>query len=254
MADIVDRKHLTARTASHVRITLRIALGEAQRDGLLQQNVAALAKGPPVKTREMKTLDADAARKLIAYTSGTDEAPLWLTAITTGVRAGELAGLQWEDVDLAHGVLHVRRSWARRLDRTFGPKDPKTEKSKRSIPLTQETVDALRAHRERQASVGEVAGTDPVFTDAAGARIDTTKLAPRLRALLRQAGLPSDLRFHDLRHSTATLWLSHGVDVKTVADLLGHSTPVVTMTVYAHSDDKRKQDAVERLREAINSG
>jgi len=254
MADIVDRKHLTARTASHVRITLRIALGEAQRDGLVQQNVAALAKGPPVKTREMKTLDADSARKLIAYTSDTDEAALWLTAVTTGVRAGELAGLQWEDIDLDRGVLHVRRSWARRLDRTFGPKDPKTEKSKRSIPLTPETVEALRALRGRQASSGEVADTDPVFSDAVGQRIDTTSLAPRLRALLRQAGLPSDLRFHDLRHSTATIWLAAGVDVKTVADLLGHSTPVITMTVYAHSDDKRKQDAVERLRGAISSG
>jgi integrase len=99
-----------------------------------------------------------------------------------------------------------------------------------------------------------VAGTDPVFTDAAGERIDTTKLVPRLRALLSQAGLPSDLRFHDLRHSIATLWLAAGVDVKTAADLLGHSTPVITMTTYAHSDDKRKQDAVERLRQAISSG
>ena len=143
MADILDRKHLTARTALHVRMTLRIALGVAQRDGLVQQNVAALAKGPTIPNREMKTLDADAARKLIAITSSSDDAALWMAAITTGIRAGGLAGLQWDDIDLGHGVLHVRRSWARALDGSFGAKDPKTEKSKRSIPLTPETVEAL---------------------------------------------------------------------------------------------------------------
>jgi integrase len=254
LADIVDGKHLSARTASHVRVTLRIALGVAQRDGLVQQNVASLAKGPKVPSREMKTLDAEAVKRLLAVTSNEDDAALWLVAITTGIRAGELAGLQWDDTDVDDGVLHVRRSWARTLDGSFAAKDPKTEKSKRSIPLAPETVEALIALRDRQASLGQVSGTDPVFTDAAGGRIDTTKLAPRLRALLRQAGLPTGLRFHDLRHSTATLWLAAGVDVKTVADLLGHSTPVITMTVYAHSDDKRKQDAVERLRGAITSG
>jgi integrase len=254
LADIVEQKHRSARTASHVRVTLRIALGVAQRDGLVQQNVASLAKGPKVPSKEMRTLAAESVKRLLAVTSKEDDAALWLVSITTGIRAGELAGLEWDDIDLGDGALHVRRSWARRLDGSFGPKDPKTEKSKRTIPLTPETVEALSHLRTRQAVLGQAAGTDPVFTDPAGDRIDTTKLAPRLRALLKQAGLSTELRFHDLRHSAATLWLGHGVDVKTVADLLGHSTPVITMTVYAHSDDKRKQDAVERLREAITSG
>ena len=201
----------------------------------------------------MRTLDADGVRKLITLVSDTDDAAFWLVAVTTGMRAGELAGLQWDDLDLGHGVLHVRRSWARGLDGGFEVKEPKTVKSKRTIPLTPETVGALRVLRHRLETKGDVAGTDPVFTDAAGQRIDISKLAPRLRALLAQVGLPTDNRFHDLRHTAATLWLAAGVDVKTVADLLGHSTAVTTMNVYAHSDDKRKQDAVERLRGAISS-
>jgi integrase len=252
--DIVQAKHLSALTAAHVRTTLRIALGQAQRDGLVHQNVAALAKGPPVKTREMKTLDAEAVRALIDRVSGTDEAALWLTAITTGVRAGELAGLQWGDVDLDGGALHVHRSWARQLDGSYGLQDPKTDKSKREIPLLPETVEALKVLRDKAALLGQADAANAVFTDAADQRIGTTKLASRLRVLLKQAGLRQDIRFHDLRHSVATLWLTSGVDIKTVADLLGHSTAVTTMNVYAHSNDERKQDAVERLREAIASG
>jgi integrase len=154
---------------------------------------------------------------------------------------------QWDDIDLANGVLHVRRTWARTLDGSFAVKATKTEKSARSIPLTPEAVEALSDRRRRQEDLSGVAGTDPVFTDAAGERIDTTELAPRLRGLLRQAGLPTDMRFHDLRHSTATLWLAAGVDVKTVADLLGHSTPVITMTVYASSAGSARFELVAGL-------
>ena len=93
LAELVDVKGLSPRTANHVRVTLRIALGEAQRDGLVQQNVAALAKSPSVKAKEMRTLDAEAAKKLIAFVSDTGEQAFWLTAITTGMRAGELVGL-----------------------------------------------------------------------------------------------------------------------------------------------------------------
>jgi integrase len=169
------------------------------------------------------------------------------------MRRGELFGLKWQDVDFAKGALHVRRALVR-MPTGGGYKEAElnTEKSRRSIVLTVKAIEALKEHRlqqvEAQAQVGSAwQDHDYVFCTPIG-----THLAPghnglvQLKRLLEKAGLP-EVRFHDLRHSTATLLLSEGVHPKVVQEILGHSEINMTMDTYSHVLPTMQKDAMSRL-------
>ena len=251
LTDIVTAG-FTARTAGHVKATLRAALQDAHRDGLVAQNVALLSRSPKPKVTEQKALTATEARTLIERTRGDELGPLWMLALRCGLRAGELCGLSWSDVDVVGQRLHVRAQWTRG-HQGYELAALKTEKSRRTIPLTSDSVDVLSAMRDIDKLGGHGADTDAVFHDAAYDRLDPTRLAAQLRAALLAAGLPV-VRLHDLRHTAASIWIGAGVDIKTVADLLGHSTPITTLNIYAHTDERRKQDAVEQMSRALSDG
>lgn len=247
LLDGVVTKGASPRTAGHVRATLRVALQEAIRDGLLDRNVAADARAPRVRVPEMKALSPTQARALIEATKEDDLGVLWLTLLSTGLRAGEACGLSWGDIDEDRRVIHVRRQWARG-DSGYELRELKTEASKRTVSISAEVTAALAGLR----SGGET-NEDPVFHTAAGDRLDVTQLSGALRKDLERAGLPV-VRVHDLRHTAASLMLGAGADIVAVSRVLGHSTVVTTLNTYAHTDEARKADAVERLRKAITSG
>lgn len=242
----------SARTAGHVRATLRVALGEAVREGIVDVNVAMGARGPKVRQVEQKHLSAEDARTLIAATKGDELGPLWMLALTSGARAGELCGLSWGDIDLDAGQMHIRVQWTRGLVR-YELRQLKTEQSRRVVPLTPEMVEVLMEMKSADMAHGWGSDSDPVFHDPwVGERLDPTRLAGRLKTALKAAGLPI-VRFHDLRHSAASLMLASGVDIVAVSRVLGHSNVTTTLNTYGHTDDRARRKAVESLRTALSA-
>ena len=182
-------------------------------------------------------LDCEQARTLLEAARGDWLEALYALAVTAGLRQGELLGLRWEDVDLQNGTLQVRRALTTTKD---GPKftAPKTPKSRRSITLTAGAVDAPQWHHNRQyKESAELEGLwqdyGLVFATRMGTPINRKRLHDCFKALLKSAKLPN-IRFHDLRHTCATLLLSQNVNPKIVFEMLGHATIAITLDTYSH--------------------
>lgn len=375
-----QRVPLLGQTRRHHRATLRRALSDALRDGLVTRNVAALAEAPKLTRRERPFLTAEQARTLIEGTRDDRLGPLFHLAVTTGMREAEILGLAWKDVDLGsehlavgmsgsddrligsagvanqrpvarkdrnsliqgagqpsqsgafgangdtdtdrtfatgptpadtiaharscragvsraapsakdsdYGVgpeartpfttaggatpsVHVRhtlhRDWARHtrtgellLDKDGEPyrewvlADPKTPKSRRTIPLTAGCVSALREHRKRQleervGAGGKYPAFGLVFTTRTGWPMYAWHVLERLYKAQERLGLPR-VGLHGLRHSTATILYAAGVDIETIADVLGHSSSRVTSQLYRHRVDELQRDAAEKMGRAV---
>jgi integrase len=240
---------LAPRTAGHAHRVLGRALRDAEGSGLVGRNVARLVTAPRVPHQEMKALDADQAHRLLRAAAGDRLEALYLLALSTGAREGELLALRWSDLDLDSGVVRIRRTLLR-TPSGLSFAEPKTATSRRSIPIGRSTVEALRAHRQRQAEerLGEL-----VFANTMGGPINAGELLrSSFYPLLRTAGLPR-VRFHDLRHTAATLMLTQGVHPKIVAERLGHSTPMLTLTVYSHVTPTMQRAAADGL-DAVLAG
>lgn len=248
------------RTASHARVTLRRALSDAVRDGLVHRNVAALARPPRVTRRTIEPgrdyLDAAQLRRLLAVAAEYRIGALVTIAATTGLRQGELLGLSWDDIDWAAGTLTVRRTMARAWGGGFELSAPKTGRSRRSVNLAAVTVDALRREQREQDAAREAVGTTwqdsdrLVFTDAVGRPLYATAVHRAFHQLLKAAGLPR-IPFHGLRHSAATALLSAGVPLRVVSDLLGHSGIAITADYYAHVERDLRRDAADAMDRAL---
>jgi len=204
----------------------------------------------------MRPLSADEARRLLEAAKGDRLEALYVLAVTTGMRRGELLGLKWSDVDLENSRLSIRRTLTRTDNgKHVGLGDTKTRKSRRTIPLTPQAVEALRRHLKRQLAQIEARGDlyedqGLVFTTEVGTLINPSNLRQRsLAPLLKKAGLPH-IRFHDLRHTCATLLLLKGVHPKFVQELLGHATIAITLDTYSHvlpSMGNQTADAMEAV-------
>jgi integrase len=163
---------------------------------------------------------------------------LYVLALTTGMRQGELLGLRWSDIDWNAGTLAVRRAlqWQRGIRLAFV--EPKTARSRRKIHLSQTPLTALRAQKDRQAFDRHNTGsawTDNalVFWNAVGEPLSPTNETKRFQRAGVAAGVPP-IRFHDMRHTAATILLAKGVHVKVVSEMLGHSTITLTLDTYSH--------------------
>jgi integrase len=229
---------LSASTVRKIHDILRRGLAQAVDWHLTQRNVADVVKPPRPVPKEIVALSTDETRRLLDAAAEDRLEALYVLAVHTGMRQGEMLALRWQDVDIENAVLSVRRTLTRRGGKVaFG--EPKTKKSRRSIRLTLQAVDALRAHLERQLRDMEILGDHYqdqglIFTTDTGAPINPSNLRQRsFTPLLKRAGLPH-MRFHDLRHTCATLLLSRGVHPKFVQELLGHATIAITLDTYSH--------------------
>jgi integrase len=228
---------LAPRTVRYIHVTLSKALKQAVADGLIPLNAASSVKSPKPKKNEIRPLDREQVRAFFETVSGERLEPLYVLAVTAGLRAGELLGLKWEDLDLEAGMLQVRRSLSEaRSGRIF--ESPKSGKG-RSIRLTRRAVNALRAHRKRQLEERmKLAGLwqdhGLVFPSQVGTPLSGRNLIRSFKRHLERGGLPQGFPFHDLRHTCATLLLRQGVDPKFVQELLGHSDVSLTLNVYSH--------------------
>src|SRR5215218_1159537 len=247
---------LAPATVHKLHIVLHKALKAAVADGLVPRNAAAGLKLPRITREEINPLSPKETHRLLEAASGDRLEALYVLAIATGLRQGELLALKWEDVDLERGVLRVRRT----LTRTGGKVslgEPKTKKSRRSVNLTAAAAGALRSHLSRQLEEMERIGSlyrpgGLVFANEIGGIINPSNLRNRSFArLLKRAGLPK-IRFHDLRHTCATLLLSRNVNPKIVSEMLGHSSISVTLDTYSHVLPTMRDSAVRALEDALN--
>jgi integrase len=230
---------LAPRMVQLIHTTLHKALKEAAADGLVPRNVAGLVRAPRPAGQETNPLTPEQARALLKTASSERLAALYVLAVTTGMRQGELLGLKWEDIDLNAGTLRVRRTLSTAIGGGFGFSPPKTAKGRRNIKLPESALSSLRNHREAQLEkrdgiTGLWEDHGLVFTTHVGTPISRQDLITRsFKPLLQRAGLPN-IRFHDLRHTCATLLLCRGVHAKLVQELLGHATISVTLDTYSH--------------------
>ncbi len=217
---------------------LHRAFKQAVRWGLVATNVTEAVDPPRKEHTEYRTLNPEEARHFLAVASGDRFEALYVLALSTGLRQGELLALRWRDIDLEGRSLHVVVT-LQRTGKGLTFSDPKTGKSRRRVTLTGAAIDALRRHRIAQVQERLKAGplweeNDLVFPNEIGGPMDAGNLLYRsFKPLLKRSGLPR-IRFHDLRHSAATLLLSKGIHPKIVSEMLGHSQIGITMDLYSH--------------------
>ena len=228
---------LSSRTVRYAHAVLRRALKQAMRWGMIPRNPCDDADPPKANREEMRPLDREQARRLLSFASSDGDRleALWVLAIHTGMRPGELLGLKWEDVDLEAGALRVKRALL--PEGEFAA--TKTARSRRSIDLTPGSVEALKRHRtaqleERLRRAGLWQDQGLVFPSSVGTLLSHRNAVRAFKALLHRAELPETTRFYDLRHSCATLLLSRNVHPKYVQELLGHASIALTLDTYSH--------------------
>jgi integrase len=250
---------LSSTTVAAIHGVLHKALKDAVKLGLVARNVCDAIPPPRKHHKEISPLTVDQVRKLLEAAKGHPQEALFVLALATGMRRGELLGLKWQDINFTTGMLYVRRTLSRlptQMGRERGDlyieAEPKTKNSRRSIALARFALEALEQHRKRQEEMKDQAGgywkdNDYVFCDEYGQHLDPGYGAlVQLKLLLKKARLP-DIRFHDLRHSAATLLLSMGVHPKIVQEMLGHSEISMTMDIYSHVLPTMQREAVSRL-------
>ena len=228
---------LAPRTVLHIHRTLSKALKQATDDGLIPRNAAAPVKPPRPSREEIRPLNREQVRALFEAAREDRLEALYLVAVTAGLRRGELQGLKWEDLDLEAGTLQVQRT----LSEPKGGyvfEAPKSGKG-RNVRLTRKAMAALREHRKRQLEermqkAGLWREQGLVFPSAVGTPLWGGNLNRAFKTLLKRAGLLHSFRFHDLRHTCATLLLRQGVNPKFVQELLGHRDVSLTLNTYSH--------------------
>lgn len=239
------------RTAAYAVTVLRLAIGVAVRDRLLERNEAAAVRRPTADLPEREVLDAAGARQLLAAVAGDRLEAMYVVALTTGLRRGELLGLRWHDVDMATGIAKVTVQLMYRPGDAYELTPPKTKRSRRVIRLSGLAIDALTEHRKRQrlerlAAGPAWRGTDLVFTTAKGGPLAGSTVVHALHRHLAAASLPRQ-RFHDLRHTAATL-LAPKLSRAELLALFGWaegSTPA--RYTHASSVSQRAADAMDEL-------
>jgi len=235
---------LSPRRVQYLHAVLRRALVTAERWGIASRNVAKLVDPPRVPRHEIKPLTPVQARQLIDAAAGDRLQALYVTALATGLRQGELLALRWDDVDLEERQVRVRHTLAR-VNGTLVLLEPKTERSRRTVILPDVVVTALRAHRTRQRMERLVAGSrwadsGHVFATTIGTPIEAAAVTRAFHRALARADLPHN-RFHDLRHAAATFLLAQGFGLEDVKNLLGHSSIVLTSNTYGHVLAERQE-------------
>jgi integrase len=247
---------LSVSTRRLARTVLRRALAHAERWELVPRNVAALIDAPRHRPARIDdALSIDDARCLLQGCGGTVLGSVVACALGTGLRRGEVLGLKWSDVDLEVGQLAVLRTLSRRVGVGLVVDEPKTERSRRVVPLPAFTVATLREQRSRQAAERLAAGPEwegdgYVFTTARGRPLDPDNVTTRFANLTDRLGL-GRRRFHCLRHSAATAMLAAGVPLEVVSRTLGHAGLAITADIYARVLPPAQRDAADRLESAL---
>ncbi|WP_027716959.1 tyrosine-type recombinase/integrase [Desulfovirgula thermocuniculi] len=248
------------KTVREMYNVLRAALRRAVEWGLLAKNPAEGVKVPRKETRELQVWTEEEATRFLEVAKKSGYYPVFVLALTTGMRLGELLGLKWEDVDLDAGYLQVKRTLADKSAMGKGRvvfQTPKTRAARRKIPLDPATVEVLRKHKKKQAEARLKKGPewqdyDLVFCTSQGTPFYHSDVRKAFNRLVKKAGV-KPIRFHDLRHTHATLLLRKGIHPKVVAERLGHSSVSITLDTYSHVLPDTQREAVRVLEELFRT-
>jgi len=247
---------LSDSTVRQVYTILRRALDGAVRDGLLARNPAAAVRRPGIEQTEARHLDTREVSAVLKAAQGLRYYPALALIAATGMRRGEVLGLRWEHVNLDAGLIKVVGT----LNRVQGKlviSEPKTQRSRREIPLTPATAAMLRAHRkaqleERMRAANQWQDHGLLFATELGEPVEPRNLLRTIEIVARKAGVEG-IGVHTLRHSAAVAWLESGVHIRQVADLLGHSSISVTGDTYGHGSQDGARAAVLALGSRLGS-
>jgi len=249
------KRGTSPRMIQYIHAVLRRALNIALRWGLINRNPALSVTLPKLKRKEMKTLNDSQVRVFLSAAKGLRHEALFWMAVFTGLREGELFGLKWSDLDWGKKYLKVQRQLQRIQGKGMVFTEPKTAAGKRMIVLSTAMVAKLREHLDHHQQERISAGDrwqehDLLFPSTLGTPMDPSNMYKDFKDTLKKAGLP-DIRFHDLRHTAATLMLLQGTHPKIVQERLGHSDISLTMNTYSHVLPSMQEEAAEKMDEIL---
>lgn len=248
-------KGASNRTVLMVHSVLHRALHKAVEMGYLSRNPADGTTRPRLVQKEMLVLNEDQAYQFLITAGESRLYALYHLAVKTGMRQGEILGLRWDDLDWRTGILQIKRQLQRVDHKGYIFAEPKTRSGRRTIKLGQGTMDALRDHQLAQQQQRCLMDTrwqenNLIFPSTIGTPMDLRNLLKDFKKVIRSSGLPN-IRFHDLRHTAATIMLLHGVPVFTVSKVLGHSKPSVTLDIYGHLIPGALEVAAQVMEDAL---
>ena len=252
---LLDRKSaegLSPRRVQYIHAVLRRALNVGMRWGTVTRNPAKAASPPRVHKHGHKPLTVEEAGRFLEAARTDRLEALWTVALTCGLRQGETLGLRWPDFDAEEGTLRIRHSLQQVKGEGLVLSEVKSDRSYRTVQLPRFTAEALERHRVRQKEERLRAGSEwrgedgYIFTTETGKPFWPDKLRRRFKKLLAQAEIP-DRRFHDLRHSAATLLLAQGAPLRVIQDVLGHSGIGITADLYAGVVPQLREDAAAKM-------
>ena len=246
---------LSDMTVLHTHRLLKQALAHAVKWQVMTRNVCDMVDPPRPQRKEMVALDKIGVGRLFKASETSLFHDLFFFAVYTGVRRSELLALRWENVDLEHGRVHVVAGLHRINGEGIRLLPTKTSRSRRSISLSHEVVECLRqiqgSQLVKRVELGPVwTDTGFVFTDEAGRPLDPGRVSKEFARVRKQAGL-NGVRFHDLRHTHASLMLQANVHPKVVSERLGHSSVMITLDTYSHILPGLQEEAAEKFSEII---
>jgi integrase len=249
---------LAAATVKQAHRVLHLALADALEVEKIGRNVASGRKLPKGEKRESVILQQGEIAPVLGALADHWLQPIAVLAVASGMRQGELMALAWRSVDLDGGKVHVERSLEETKAHGLRIKKPKTKAGIRTISLPASVIDVLKAHRKRQLELRLALGLGKpgkdalVFCNEAGEPIAPSRVSGAWRDVVKRLKLPK-VRFHDLRHTHASALISAGLDIVAISRRLGHASPVVTLTIYAHHFEKSDAGAAAAIEDAMLS-
>lgn len=250
-----EEKGLSPKTVRHVHTTIRKALSDAIKWGLVERNAASTAEPPKLVRSEMQTWRAEDVRTFLRFIDDDPLKVVFTLLCTTGMRRGEVLGIRWSDVDFDNARLRVQQTLTS-VEYVLVYGEPKTSRGRRSVPFDPTTLAVLRQHRARQNETRLLMGSDwnnardLVMVKPDGSPVHPDTVSNTFDRRVRACGLPR-IRLHDLRHTWATLALEANIPVKVVSEVLGHNSPAFTLDVYSHVTPVMMEDLARTVGAAI---
>ena len=238
-------KGLSPKTVRNIHQIIASAMKLAKEQKIIASDPTEGCALPKLEHKEMKTLPIEQLTSFLQEAKDSGVFEMYYVELATGLRRGELLGLKWEDIDFEHGNLRVKRQIAR-INGEVVEAPLKTKNAYRTLPLAEDTIQVLKQQRKKT-------GSSPwVFPSPTGGPISPDSVLHMLHRVLTRAGLPR-VRFHDLRHTFATLALQNGVDIKTVSGMLGHFSAGFTLDTYVHVTTAAQKEAAKAMERVLTA-
>ena len=231
-------KGLSAKTVRNINQVISSAMDLAVAQKIILTNPTNACELPKAEHKEMQTIPAEQLQAFLDEARATGVYEMYYIELATGLRRGELLGLKWTDIDWKNGIIKVRRQVAR-VDGQIVEAPLKTKNSYRAVSISPQAIEVLREQKRKT-------NDQYVFPSPNGGPISPDSVNNMLKRVLERAGIPK-VRFHDLRHTFATIALQNGVDIKTVSGMLGHFSAGFTLDTYAHVTTGAQKEAAQTL-------